>query len=160
MKIEKSPLEFINFFILKNNYSFNTCEPGINLIELFNSYEIDLDYQIQNPQDNNFQVFIKIKINNSKIPLPGYSIFAEGVAIYSIPDPPAITEIDRKNLISYSSVSIAINCLRDYISSASSFWPFGKYILPAVDLNKLINDKFELVQKQMKESVDGKKQKK
>jgi preprotein translocase subunit SecB len=44
-------------------------------------------------------------------------------------------------LLQFSAVSIALNSLRGFISSLTANAPFGRYILPSIDVNDLFRQK-------------------
>lgn len=147
MKIPKSNLELVEFAILNSNYKFIEPQEEIKVKEIFNKYEIEIDFgkkEIKTEEKENFfNVIIKALINQLNEPHPGYQILAEGVSIFRIHN---LQEIDNKtltNLKNISALSIAINNLRNYITNITTYGPFGKFILPAVDVNQLIKSKIE-----------------
>ena len=108
---------------------------------MFSEYEMDIDFMPKIRENNQYFVYIKISINEIENPLPGYSLFVEGVCIFSFNDDEVIDEKIKAEYIWSSGISIAINNLRNYISTQTSYFPFGKFNLPAVDLTSLINEK-------------------
>ena len=79
MKPVLSPLILLDFSILSSNFQFIPAEgKKVNPENYFSKYELDLDFAIIDVNETN--VFVKIDINNGEKKLPGYSIFAEGVA--------------------------------------------------------------------------------
>lgn len=138
MRIQTSPLEFVDFYILQSNIKFiETKKQGIDVKKLFASYEIEIDFSISTEKDNGLLVFLKIEINYGEKRLAGYEIFAEGVAIFDMSKINQFSEEDKSSLLFYSSLSIAINNLRNYLSNLTVSSPFSKYILPAIDVNDL-----------------------
>ncbi len=146
MKIKSSPLEFIDFYILQSNLVF--VEPNrknVDVKKLFANYNIDIDFSIKTEDNNQLLVFIKVEINNIDKNKDGYSIFAEGVAIFNIEGIQDFNEQDKSGLMFYSTLSIAINNIRNYISNLTSNSPLGKYNLPAIDVNDLHSQKKKLL---------------
>ncbi|WP_395064955.1 hypothetical protein [Flavobacterium sp.] len=142
MKFVKSQLELIDFFIINTKYKFvDAIENNIDVRKLFSEYEMDIDFMPKIRENNQYFVYIKISINEIENPLPGYSLFVEGVCIFNFNDDEAIEEKIKAEYIWSSGISIAINNLRNYISTQTSYFPFGKFNLPAVDLTSLINEK-------------------
>lgn len=142
MKFVKSQLELIDFYIINTKYKFvDPIENNIDVRKMFSAYEMDIDFMPKIRENNQYFVYIKISINEIENPLPGYSLFVEGVCIFSFNDDEVIDEKIKAEYIWSSGISIAINNLRNYISTQTSYFPFGKFNLPAVDLTSLINEK-------------------
>jgi len=80
-------------------------------------------------------------INQPDEPQPGYQILAEGISIFRLCNTQEIDNKTLKNLKNISALSIAINHLRNYITNMTIYGPFGKFILPAVDVNQVIKKK-------------------
>lgn len=144
MKLIESELVLEDFFIVKSNYSFN--EPkrnNINVKDLIRDYNIDIDFNVRDieSENNKYIIFVKVDINNQDKKLPGYSLFAEGVAIFSFNKNTKLNEKEKSDFLWVSGVSISINSLRSYLSSITSYFPLGKYTLPSVDLTTLLNTK-------------------
>lgn len=141
MKPVSSPLNIIDFALL--NVEFNYIQPKgtkeIDIKKAFNTYDLDIDFAIDN--DEIIQVFIKSEINRGKIRKPGYSIFVEIVCLFEFNSKLKLSEQDKKNIEGFSTIYIALNALRGFISQITANAPFGRYILPSVDLNDLINQK-------------------
>lgn len=142
MKIETSALELIDFYILQSNFTFQGVEKQqTDIKSLFSAYEIDIDFNIKTENEHNLLVFIKVEINKGEKIKQGYQIFSEGVAIFNIANIQDFSEQDKSNLMFYSTLSIAINNIRNYITNLSVYSPLGKYILPAIDVNDLHDKK-------------------
>lgn len=140
MKPQSSPLNIVDFAIL--NFELNFIAPQANqdfdYQRDFKSYELDIDFDINN--DDFFQVFIKADINRGELKAPGYSIFAEAACIFQINND-RLNDEQKNSLKDFSTIYIALNSLRGLISSFTANAPFGRYILPSIDLNDLINKK-------------------
>lgn len=163
MKLVKSELVLEEFFIVKSSYSFNEPEnDDTNIKEFINNYDIDIDFIVRDikNEDNKYIVFAKASINQGDKVLSGYSLFAEGVSIYSFDPNVKISEKEKSDFLWSSGVSIAINCLRNYLSSTTAYSPLGKYMLPSVNLTSLLNTKREALSKQEKNNKKENKAKK
>lgn len=154
MKPKLSPLVLTDFAIINCNFKFTSPEEKVNVKQLVAKYSLDLDFAILN-EDNQTRVFIKSSINDKSDNLPGYTIFAEGVAIFELVSEISLSQEDKNSLLKYSAVSIAINSLRGFISSLTASAPFGKYILPSIDVNDLFQQKISIA----KEKTLGKRKK-
>lgn len=140
MKPQLSPLILLDFAIINSSFKFIAPSDNSDIRKLVSEYLIDIDFAIiQEPEST--RVFIKTSVNQSEVELPGYSIFAEGVAVFDISKTAALTEDDKKSLLQFSAVSIALNSLRGFISSLTANAPFGRYTLPSIDVNDLFQQK-------------------
>ena len=83
---------------------------------------------------------MKVRSNNNK-PEPGYSFFIETVTYFEISDEEKLDKKLLNNLLSYSIVAMAYSNIRSILLNITTYGPFGKYILPSVDVEKLISDK-------------------
>ena len=149
MKPHMSPLVLNDFAIINCNFKFTAPLEITDIRKIAEEYPLDIDFAIIKENDGT-RVFIKAGINNGDNKLPGYSIFAEGAAIFELKSVSSLSEEDKKSLLQYSAVSIAINSLRGFISSLTANAPFGKYILPSIDVNNLFQQKFAMEKKDTK----------
>jgi len=156
MKIERSPLILQDFVILHSELRFIEPKKKTDFTINFDQYTIDIDYNIISDEKNIFTIFIKIGVNNEKPELPGYSIFTEGAGIFKLTNFENLPDKDCKHLINFSAVSILINSLRNYIQTLTTFSPIGKFTLPAIDMNHLLKEKFNLVQSQIAQEPKAK----
>jgi len=147
MKVAESNLELVEFVIINSNYKFIDPRKEVNIGEIFSKYEIEMDFgkrDIKTEEDEHlFNVFVKVLINQSDQPQPGYQILAEGISVFRIKNPGQLDDKTLTNLKNISALSISINNLRNYITNITAYGPFGKYIFPAVDVNQLIRQKME-----------------
>lgn len=152
MKLIKSELILEEFFIVNSRYNFIEPENDeVNVKNLENDYEIDIDFIVKDikNEDNKYLVFTKININKEE-QLAGYALFAEGVSIYKFDKETKLSEKEKSDFLWTSGVSISINSLRNYLSAITSYYPFGKYTLPSVDLTSLLNAKRKELNKKNK----------
>lgn len=166
MEVKKSPLELVNFNVLKSVYSFEhpTDREEIDVDELTENYVLDFDYMIKTSRDHLYAVFTKVIINDDENKLPGHTIFVEAVSLFRInmdyPDQQKPEDI--KALINFSAVTLAFSNVRGYISDLTSYTPSGKYLFPIFDLQFLIKKKQEQMAnlKKIKEAAKRKTPKK
>lgn len=153
MKAYKSPLILNNFFLLNLDYQFR--QPGsqlkTKLLNLTDSYTIDIDFAFQKQDKETFQLFTKIGVNTIEEPVFGYRLFIEGVCVFSFEEQIELSEQDKSSLLHFSGLNICINSLRNILSTTTANGPFGKYTLPSIDVNQLLSDK----QKQSTEKNDS-----
>lgn len=146
MKPQLSPLILLDFAIINSSFKFIAPPDNSDIRKLVSEYLIDIDFAIIQELEST-RVFIKTSVNQSETETPGYSIFAEGVAVFDISKTATLTEDDKKALLQYSAVSIALNSLRGFITSLTANAPFGRYILPSIDVNDLFQQKAKAIQK-------------
>lgn len=149
MKAERSPLQLLNFYLLRSNYEFIEPEgyDETPIADHLKEYPIDIDFGHNELEGDEYNIAVKIKINKKKNPLPGYSIFVEGVGIFDL-NQANIGEKLKHNLVTYSSVNIVINQLRNIIALQTGYGPIGKYLLPPIDMQDLFNKKSQQAKRQ------------
>ncbi|RZK20228.1 MAG: hypothetical protein EOO43_11265 [Flavobacterium sp.] len=138
MKASASPLEILDFAII--NFELNFIPP--NSIEddtrkLFDNYDLDIDFDVN--VGELLRVSIKSTINEER--RPGYRIFAEVVCIFKFNTNFVLSNAEKESLEGFSTIYIALNCLRGLVTQFTANAPFGRYVLPSVDLNDLIKKK-------------------
>ena len=139
----QSPLELRSFLMLESRYKFIPAEAGQDAREFFGSYEIDADLgRAFTDENGEFNVFLKIAINQGKTPSPGYSLYAECVGIFAL-QPDGLEPEQVENLSTFSSLVITLGCLRGVLLSLTAQGPAGPYVLPSLDTNELIRSKVE-----------------
>ncbi|HPQ35749.1 MAG TPA: protein-export chaperone SecB [Tenuifilaceae bacterium] len=144
MRAKQSPLKLAVFHLVKNSFEFIVPkEDEIIPQVLFESYPIDIDFAHQQLPDSttHIQVFVEIKINNSK-KKSGYSIVVEGMGVFQLDDKNLENEV-AYNLRIFSSLNMMINNLRNIIAQQTAFAPMGVYLMPPIDIKDLIGKKME-----------------
>jgi len=152
MKAQKSPLVLHNFFIVNQNYK--VLQPAdtnkINIKDFFDKYYLDIDFAFKQLKGTHFQLFTKIAVNQNQNPLPGYAIFIEGACLFSFSDEIQMSVKDKASLLHFSGLNICINSLRNIVTTVTSSGPFGRYILPAIDVKQLLADKKTIMEAKKK----------
>lgn len=136
--INKSDLILVRWILIKGEYEF-IGDPEQSQTET--GYPIKMDYLIRNVE--NEHVFVRVKADiNRENKLPGYILSAEGGAIINIQRAKENQTLENlQNLAIYSGLNIAINHLRNSLEMMTFQSPIGPYILPAIDLKDLIDQK-------------------
>jgi preprotein translocase subunit SecB len=145
----QSEMQLDSFAVLQSHYEF--LPSGRNpkdLLKLFRSYQIDIDFAHKINENNTVQVFTKISVNKNGKSLPGYKLFVEGVAIFSTSKTEELSESEKKNLIYFSTVNILIGYLRNTLNQMTSSSPMGPYLLPPINVADLFRKKAESKQSQ------------
>jgi len=147
MEIPKSNLEFLDFLVLHTEYVFIEPKKEVDIKDVFNAYLIDVNFDktrdVNKDNMTQFNVHIAVNINTLDKPLPGYQIKAKGVSLFQLTHNDQLSKKEETNLKNISALSITINALRNYISQLTAHGPFGKLVLPAVNVNDLINAKIK-----------------
>jgi preprotein translocase subunit SecB len=148
----KSVFDLQEFVILRNTYEFKPPEKGnIIVSDIISKYLIDIDYTIKAKGKENlqFQIFVKIEINKDFIQ-PGYSLFIEGVGFFKFEKSHQLSDDEKLSFLQTSGISICINCLRSLMGGLTAYGPFGKYLLPSIDVNDLVEQKVLKMQETVK----------
>ena len=147
MIAESSFFQFDDFLVLRYSCEFidpSSKQKDLKIKSITDKYIVDVDFTIvKKDEENKNLTYCKISINNSDKKLPGYSIFAEGVGVF---DGDLGKELEQNryiNEIQIPAIAHGINHLRNFIMNATSQSPFGKYVVPFLDLGKLIKSKAE-----------------
>jgi len=147
----QSEIQLESFAVLQSHYEYIPSNKNPrDLIKLFRSYQIDIDFVHKINENNTAQVFTKISVNKNEKPLPGYKLFVEGVAIFSTTKTEELSETEKKNLIYFSTVNILIGYLRNTLNMMTSSSPMGPYLLPPINVADLFRKKADSKQSQNK----------
>lgn len=142
MKIEKSPLILKDFIVIDSKYEFLEPDSDIDDIkDVMDQYEIDFDFMLKKEEGDVSFLYTKISINDTKNSLPGYRMFVEGLSIFDFNPKAKLSKKEKADFLYLSGLSIAINNLRTYLCDVTSYYPFGKFLLPAIDVGALHNEK-------------------
>jgi preprotein translocase subunit SecB len=150
MKAKFSPLQLLDFKLLQTHYEFEVNEQeSLDLQELFSTYSVEIDFEMaKNEDDGEIQLLTMIEVNLDKEnPKPGYRISVEGGATFKLKDAENIEEGLRNNLSQFSTLNMIINNLRNIIFQITNLGPIGGYLLPPIDITKLLQDKVDLQEK-------------
>jgi hypothetical protein len=150
MKPDVSPLRILDVAVLKFEYETIFPDKDFDIRATFDKYDLDIDFTLTN--DNFIRVFLKTDINKGSKKLPGYTISVEIVCVFEFDKAIKITEEEKRSMEGFSTIYIALNHLRSFISQFTGNTPMGKYILPSIDLNKLIEQKKNLLIKKMEKA--------
>lgn len=151
MIAKRSPLDLHTFLLIETEYLFTHPKEAVDDISVIsNQYEIDIDYKINQDGETGYQLFVRIEINRDQS-LPGYSLLAEGIGIFNFEPSLQLSKGDKFNFLLYSGISICINSLRSIISTLTAHGPFGKYLLPTIDVTDLIDQRRERAKQNLKE---------
>jgi len=143
MKIVNSNLEIINYYVLNltfNAVPFGEEEPDEIISEAF---PVDVDFGLQESDEGISMLFMKAEANFGENLEIGYSYFIETATFFRIIDEEKLDPQLVANLRSNSIVGMAYSILRGILNDVSSNGPYGRYMLPSVDLIDLVRRKSE-----------------
>ncbi|MBD3629355.1 preprotein translocase subunit SecB [Cyclobacterium sp.] len=150
MKAKFSPLQLLDFKLLQSHYGYEVTEQdNLDLQELFSTYSVEINFEMAKCEENEeIQLLTTIEVNQDKEnPKPGYQIMVEGGATFKLKDAENIEERLRNNLSQFSTLNMIINNLRNIIFQITNLGPMGGYLLPPIDITKLLQDKADLQDK-------------
>jgi hypothetical protein len=138
--------QFEDFFLLRFNLAFIDPGPQIRPMKIksiTDKYVVDIDFGIVKKEpEQKMLLYCKTAINSPNAnQLPGYSIFAEGVGIFSANFGAELSNDRYLNEVQAPAVGAGIAQIRNYVAMATAQGPFGKYSFPLVDLLELIRAK-------------------
>lgn len=138
MEIKKSPLVIIDYAVLNITFNAILCEEEEEKeLDIYN-YPIEIDFGLDEDENDIKTFFIKVWSNFDDNPDPGYSFSLETVTFFRIENKKDLNEQTISNLNTYSILSIAYSNLRGILNNISINGPFGAFILPSVDLQDLM----------------------
>lgn len=140
MKPKPSPLQILDIALTELNFNFVPPPNNDKVSDYYYSkYSIDIDFMIQ--ANDYLMVYMKAEVNHVEKPLPGYSFIAEAACVFDLNEKLVKDSQAKNDIEGYSTLYIALNSLRGLISNFTANAPWGRYILPSVDLNDLIEKK-------------------
>lgn len=150
MIIKKSPLDLEDFVIVNNKFQFKPKIDEMTAEDVFDKYVVDIDYMIRTDDELSFQIFVKMDINKSE-EQSGYVIFVEGIGFFNFDE--TVTNEEKLKFLNFSGLPICINNLRNFVSLLTTHASFGRYLLPAIDVNDLLLQKSKKVKSHKKVKV-------
>ncbi len=151
MKVQKSPLNLREHFILKSTFQFHPpTSSDFDANDVFENYEPEFDFKIRNKKGSEFHVITKVEINNVETPEPGYAIQLECLSVFTLDMEATISDQEERNYKFISALSMCINFMRAQVVSMTNSAPLGRYLLPSFDLNALLQEKIRLMEKSNK----------
>lgn len=144
MKAKFSQLKLLDFKLLETHYEFQVSgQDEIDVKELFLAYPVEIDFDMGiGEEEEDIQLVVMIGVNLDKQSLlPGYQLKVEGGGTFRIKDSEHIEEGLKNNLSQFSTLNMMINNLRNIIYQITNLGPMGGYLLPPIDISRLLKDK-------------------
>lgn len=139
MKPKSSPLHFLDYAVTRFDFEFNISKEDTDVIEQFEKYPLEIDFHVF--KNDQLKVFMDVEVNTEEPKLPGYSIKAEVACIFQLDENAELQVSQIQEIESFSIIYIALNSLRGIVSNFTANAPFGRYLIPSIDLNDLIEQK-------------------
>lgn len=137
--IQDALLNYQYEFIADDSIDFDT----INLEDVFNNYEIDVDFEFRG-RESDFEIVVSTVINKDKS--FGYYINMRLATVFSFNE--KVTDDKERVHWIQSAIGITINKVREKIIHFTCHCPLVVYNLPLIDLTNLINQKNEIIAKE------------
>lgn len=148
MIAKRAALDLKDFALLHQQYQFTPpAEEDIDVEATLAAYVVEIDFSINSADGQIFQLFVGISVNRDGA-LPGYTMYCKGAGVFDFSEAPKLTEKEKGDFLQLSGISICVNQLRGIISSLTAQGPFGRYLLPAIDVNDLLQQKVKSLEKQ------------
>jgi len=148
MKAYFSELKMHSYIIEES--AFKTTFTGDDKIQIvkskIHSRIFNIDFDIFDNKDNNDYFFIDLKIDSfpkTKRKTAGYDFKVRIKADFELYKRDNYEESKQFQYILYSALPMTISLIRSEISHLTANGIYGKYTLPAIDLQKLVNDWFD-----------------
>jgi len=144
---KQSPLILVDFAIIQSNGIFIADpDPEYDLRKKMDQYPVEIDFGIGEQKQNLYRIQSKVSINHplNGTPQSGYSLFAESAGFFTFNNDDNLTEQQKQEFLQFSALSICITNLRLYIANITSYFPFGKYQFPSIDINALLLEKAKI----------------
>ena len=140
--VNSSDLVLKRFFI--TNTTLLSVFPEAKQRVRLSSLKLDCDFDIFTTEKKegsiDFMVNFNIKCNEEE--KPGYFFDIGAVGEFTLKHIDNIDDQVEQQYILYTALPMIINSVRIYIQNITSMHTFGTYLLPILDLGKLIEDKF------------------
>jgi len=135
-------------FLLKKFYITNTTLLSIfpekgQRIRLSNlKLDCDFDIFIGNKKEGELDFMVNFNAKCNEDEKPGYYFDIGAVGEFTLKEVENIDIRVEQQYILYTALPMVINSVRTFIQTFTAMHAFGSYLLPTLDLGKLIGNKF------------------
>ena len=110
---------------------------------IFIDYPVSIDSYVKlHNLSKSFSILIDIRINRENIK-PGYSIYIEAMADFTIEAGEDLKDQDKEFFINYVALGRCIEYARGFVASLTANYPLGKYYFDPVNMTSLYNEFLE-----------------
>lgn len=137
MKAEFSELKLLDSSVLGCCFSAVISEDEKKTD--INSIPVDIDVRTESEEEGVFSILLELN-SNSKGKIEGcYSYSLLQQAIYTVENYESKPKEEIDSFLLFSAIPALINLARGFLANISSYSFYGKYTLPMIDLNDLID---------------------
>lgn len=148
MKFKNSDLEIENIYVIAFNLNSIPVDAK-NPTAKLQKGNLDIDFEfLHEKKDAKFKIILSLSHNVKKPIIPGYSFSLVTEGIFNFNNFSSLSKVQIDRYLTESALPIIINFTRSFLMSSTSQFPFGKFILPSIDLTELLQDKKSEVKKQ------------
>lgn len=141
MEYLQSDLKYHSFSIISSH--FDTVAKTPNDTCNYSDLKLEIDFEIfdSNKDEGVFKIDLMVKGNDIDHPIPGYRFFIVASGIFELKSVEPRGEELLNQFLLYSALPMMISSVRMYIVNVSSYLPHGPFMLPSIDLGKIIEQK-------------------
>ncbi len=101
----------------------------------------DFDIFMSEKEEDKIDFIVNFNIKCNEEEKPGYYFDISAVGEFTLKSIEAMNDNVENQYILFTALPMIINSTRVYIQNITSMHPFGSYLLPTLDLGKLIENK-------------------
>ena len=160
IKLEKAPLNLkfkrLQFLEIKEIFDPVKIKKGEQKIQDTDNIELDFKHFDLKDNKNIFVINFQLSANKNRKKFVGYSIKLEMVFFFEISNSNLEKNI-TKNLKQISALSIAIAEIRNFLKNATQGLSLPTFVIPAINMQKLLSEKNKQFKKTPTKKVIAKK---
>ena len=104
---------------------------------------MDFDILRNKKNGNKIKIVLELHSNEVEKPIAGYMYSLIAEAEYNIKGLSKMDEEKQNRYILFTALPLAIAMVRSHLYTVSSNFPYGHYLMPAIDLTDLFEKKFK-----------------
>ena len=148
MKVQNGKIQQTQFIVMSSQVDIhiNKKSKKVNLNEM----PIDIEFDIlQNIENEPYVVRVLMTLSgNTEKTVSGYVFEIKVGGEYKLSEDLEVMGTNYKHLVNNSAVPCLINETRVFLQTLTSFYPFGSYIMPMIDMKDLWDKKFAKSEKE------------
>lgn len=137
MKIVKSIVD--QYLFVVSDLTFETVQKEVNDEEL-EELTMDIDFEFLIRDNNQRRVDITFDFRPEGVKA-GYYITGKAQGFFTLTNEIVEDQNKQANAVLYTCFPMVISSVRSYIENLTSYSPYGKYTLPGIPIQDLINQK-------------------
>lgn len=142
MEVVNSILVLDDFSIMRSSIGHTPIDKGnLSFKEIQNRYPLNIDFDVYHNSEYTSHL-IRIFLYQNIDCKPGYNINVEAAGIFSFSE--ELDKDQKREFILNSALGMCITNLRSFVANTTSYYLFGRYDFPAIDVSDLLNQKMTL----------------